>query len=270
VNSAAFAGTMLVTLPWLYAAWSQRPRFSIGWFLLLLTIGCSFLGVLMGASRMNFIIASVLILVTVLGGRIRPVERVAWITVILVLISVALTNERFQRFKTLSDTEMVTDRFAGSVNRTFWEILTKYPMGNGLGGGGTSIPYFLQSRVNTPIQMENEYARILLEQGMIGLVLWIIFIFWAFSRKESFEANRWRNGRRLAWFCCACYFVSGLIGIGLFTSIPQTVLLLLLVGWITVRQAPEPAPTPLVREARAVTLKQSFPTWDQPRLKTTD
>jgi hypothetical protein len=239
VSAAAFAGAMVVTLPFLYAAWSQLPRFSSRWFVLLLVIGGSILGVLMGASRLHFIVASVLILVAALGGGVRPVERVAWFTLILVLASLALSNERFQRFQSLSDKEMVANRFAGSVNRTFWEILTEYPMGNGLGGGGTSIPYFLQGQVKTPIQMENEYARILLEQGLIGLLLWVIFIFWAFSRRAAFEANPWRNGRRLAWFCCACYFGTGLIGIGLLTAIPQSMLMFLLVGWITVRQAPE-------------------------------
>ena len=58
-------------------------------------------------------------------------------------------NERWQRYKEL-DSQSVEDRISGSVNRSFLEVLVEYPMGNGLGGGGTSIPYFLASQVRNP------------------------------------------------------------------------------------------------------------------------
>jgi len=51
-----------------------------------------------------------------------------------------------------------------------------------LGGGGTSIPYFLQDRVKDPVAIENEYGRILLEAGIPGLLIWLIFIFWTVAR----------------------------------------------------------------------------------------
>jgi hypothetical protein len=41
-------------------------------------------------------------------------------------------------------------------------------------------------------------------------------------------------GRRLAYVACACSFGTGLIGVGLFTSVPTTAILLLLTGWIVV------------------------------------
>ncbi|MGH8637361.1 MAG: hypothetical protein ACREUZ_09535, partial [Burkholderiales bacterium] len=41
-------------------------------------------------------------------------------------------------------------------------------------------------------------------------------------------------GRRLAYVACVCGFATGLIGLGLFTSVPMTALLLLLTGWIVV------------------------------------
>jgi hypothetical protein len=104
-------------------------------------------------------------------------------------------------------------------------------LGNGLGGGGTSIPYFLQYLIKDPVRVENEYGRILLEQGIPGLLLWISFIAWAFTRKRP-EANQWSFGRQLGWFTCAAYFGTAFIGTGLLTSIPQTCLLLLITGWI--------------------------------------
>ncbi len=108
-------------------------------------------------------------------------------------------------------------------------------MGNGLGGGGTSIPYFLQGEVRNPIGMENGYALILCEQGLIGLALWIAFIGWFVSRAPTaFAKGPWGNSRRMAWCLSALSLGTAWIGIGLFTSIPSTVLLFLAMGWTSV------------------------------------
>ena len=106
-------------------------------------------------------------------------------------------EERFQRFMTLSDTEAVGERIAGSVNRGFWDLVVEYPMGNGMGGGGTSMPYFLQGHVRNPVGMESEFSRILLEQGIIGLVIFITFALWAATRRAGTgdSGNRRRNSR---------------------------------------------------------------------------
>jgi hypothetical protein len=143
----------------------------------------------------------------------------------------------------LQDVEMVSGRIAGGVNMGFLDLAADYPFGNGLGGGGTSIPYFLNPRIENPVGMENEYARIMLEQGLVGLGLWIVFIVWLLTRLGQGPADPWFLGRRLAWGTCAAYFATGLIGTGLLTSVPQTCLLLLNAGWIASRQwerAPEP------------------------------
>ena len=119
----------------------------------------------------------------------------------------------------------------------FFELAATYPFGNGLGGGGTSIPYFLRDRIEKPIGMENEYARIMLEQGVLGLALWLAFITWLLTRPGLAKSDPWFYGNRLAWVTCAAYFGTGLIGTGLLTSIPQTCLLLLNVGWVAARQS---------------------------------
>ncbi len=96
--------------------------------------------------------------------------------------------------------------------------------------------------------MENEYARIVLEQGLPGLALWIAFIIWVFTRRSVPRSDPWFLGRRLARVATAAYFGAGLIGIGLLTAIPHTGLFLLLTGWIVVppdvedqQEQPEPA-----------------------------
>jgi len=149
---------------------------------------------------------------------------------------IVFSDERLQRFTTLQDTEFLSNRLVGTVSLEFWELVGAYPLGNGIGGGGTSIPYFLQDLIKDPITFESEYARIVLEQGLPGLFLWVAFILWVLTHRTSHRLEPRYLGRRLAWFACAAYFATGLVGIGLFTSVPQTCLLLLTTGWIAVRQ----------------------------------
>ena len=189
VASAAYAGTMVVTLPFLYGAWSRPSQSRWKSLLLLGGIAAALLGVLLGASRSHFIVLGAMIVTAALRTRLSPMKQVLCMVVIGALVVVTLRNERFQRFESLADKALVADRIAGSVNKTFFEILADYPMGNGLGGGGTSIPYFLVSEVRSPIGMENEYSRILLEQGIIGLLIWIGFIGWVLSRRTAFAKN---------------------------------------------------------------------------------
>jgi hypothetical protein len=137
------------------------------------------------------------------------------------------------------------------MNRGFFEILLEYPMGNGMGGGGTSIPYFLHGQVRNPIGLENEYARILCEQGIIGLLLWICFVGWfIFRAPVAFAKGRWVNGRRGAWCYAAISMLTALSGIGLLTAIPQSALMLLGVGWVTTPMAPEPDSAEAARAVR--------------------
>lgn len=149
---------------------------------------------------------------------------------------VASNEQRLQRFMQLRDTDMVAERISWSVNMSFFEAAAKYPFGNGLGGGGTSIPYFLRNRIENPLTMENEYARIMLEQGILGLAIWIVFILWLLARRGGNRFDSWYPGRRLAWIVCATSFATGLIGTGLLTSVPHTCLLLLMAGWVAARQ----------------------------------
>ena len=78
-------------------------------------------------------------------------------------------EERLQRFRPLQDPGFIAQRIVGSVNRSFIELVRRFPLGNGLGGGGTSVPSFLQDRIRNPVMMENEYRGILLELGLPGL-----------------------------------------------------------------------------------------------------
>jgi len=238
-SAHAYGGMMVSSLPYLIGAWNRTTKLSFR-FLLFAGAGASLLGILLSATRLNFIMGSVMMLLAVAVRHRNRKTKIILILLIGAAILTALTNARFQRFKSLSDTSFVEDRIAGSVNRGFFEILAQYPMGNGLGGGGTSLPYFLAAQVRNPIGMENEFARILCEQGIIGLLMWIGFLLWFASRaRVAFQAGEWGSSRRMVW--CTLAFTMGTMwaGVGFFTGIPSSLIALIGIGWTTNPPAPE-------------------------------
>jgi hypothetical protein len=237
----AYGGTMVTTLPFLFGLWSRTSALALR-TLALVGAGAALLGVLMSATRQNFLYALILVVITLLTARLSSRSRGVLLALMLLVAIAAVTNARFQRFKSLLNSEDIENRLAGSVNRGFFEILSEHPMGNGLGGGGTSIPYFLLGQVKNPIGMENVYAQILAEQGVIGFMLWLAFLAWFFTRAPgAFTRHQWSTSRKLAWCLAAMLFATAWIGLGLLTSIPGTVILLLGMGWSSVPPAAEDA-----------------------------
>jgi hypothetical protein len=255
-NAHAYGGTMVMTIVIIVAGWVQRhhgrwqPRL-MGAALLM-----SMLAVFMSATRLNALILFALVLTTIFTGRLPGAYRFRWLILLLVLAYAIGGDERLQRFKSLQDPEFLAERLAGSVNLSFIDLVRQYPLGNGLGGGGTSVPYFLQNRIRNVVIMENEYARILLELGVPGLAMWTLFIGWIFTRRRVRRQDMFFFGRRLAFVACACSFATGLIGLGLFTAVPMTTIVLLLTGWIVVPEVPfapiAAAPAPAIVAGQVV------------------
>jgi hypothetical protein len=135
-----------------------------------------------------------------------------------------------QRFTELQNIDLVTERVNMSMNMGFFEVLMDYPMGNGMGAGGTSLPYFIQQLLTSPVSMENEYARILLEQGMPGLLFFLAFVAWFFTRPIQ-KDDPARMSKTLLWFITAITFSTAFIGIGMMSSIPGTAMMLLGLGY---------------------------------------
>jgi len=251
-SAHAYGGMMVYSIPYLIGVWDQAKNPLVRLFAVLGT-AAALLGVLMSATRLNFVVGAVLVLVAIWNGHMKISQRAVFALLITVLAIVAMKNERFQRFKSLSDSEAVEERISGSVNRGFFEILLEYPLGNGLGGGGTSIPYFLQGQVRNPIGMENEYARILAEQGIVGLVLWLGFIGWFLSRcKTVFAKGPWAASRRMIWGVSITGLITGMIGTGMLTAIPETAVMLLGIGFIATPMTSEAA------ESRRVGIGQAM------------
>jgi O-antigen ligase len=100
------------------------------------------------------------------------------------------------------------------------------------------MPYFLQGQVRNPLSMENEYARILSEQGIFGLLIWLGLIVWFLLHiRSAFAKGPWATTRRLVWCLVVIGLATALIGLGLLTSIPGTVFLVMGMGWTSVREA---------------------------------
>jgi hypothetical protein len=230
-SAHAYGGMMAATLPLLIGAWMQKSRYS-GW-LFGTAIVVSAFGVFVAAARLPVVLMFLVTGAALFSGRVQIGHKVRWAFVVIIVAWGVSGQERLQRFTTLQDSDLVADRIAGSVNLGFFDLAARYPLGNGLGGGGTSIPYFLQDRVRNSVGMENEYARITLEQGIPGVLVWTGFLLWLFTRTPPSHES-WFLGRRLMRIAGAVAFASGLLGTGMLTSIPGTALLLLTMGWVAV------------------------------------
>ena len=241
-SAHAFAGTLVMTLPLLVGAWSQPHRQRWHGPLLAAAIAASLMGIFMAAARTHMITAALLVIVVTFSGRLGGRQWVRWALAIGVVGYLIAGDERFQRFTTLQDTTFLSERWGGSVNEGFFELVGQFPLGNGLAGGGTSVPYFLSGEWKPGPVMENEYARIVLEQGLPGLGLWVLFITWVVGRSPGRTRDSWMLGRRLAWLTFAVAFASGLLGLGMFTSVPQTVVMLMTMGWFVVARKRAPVP----------------------------
>jgi hypothetical protein len=248
-NAHCFGGTMLMTFPWLIGVWLQ-PRLP-AWQRVLVASGimAAMVGVFMCAARLFVVQLAVLVVVISVSGKLRGGAAVAWLLLLGGVVYIISGEERFQRFTSLQRTQEVMTRIEGSVNMNFLELLATYPIGNGMGAGGTSIPFFLQHLLRDPVTLENEYSRILLEQGVPGLLLWVAFIVWIVRQCPRVDADPWSFGKRLLWILCLMSFATGILGIGLMTAIPQSPLFFAALGYAVAPRSEAPRPRRLRRRA---------------------
>jgi hypothetical protein len=239
VTSASYSGTMACTMPLLLGAWIQKRTNRVENWLFMTALVAAALGVFIGASRTWAAIMILTMASAFLTGRLSPRVLFGSLALAVCLGWIVADTPRMQRFTTLNDVNMMEGRLAISVNESFVNALQDYPMGNGLGGGGTSIPYFLADRVKNSVGMENEYGRILLETGIPGMTIWLLFIFWTVA--HTMPDGEWGLSLRLTRNLLAVTFATAVIGTGLLTWTPGTPLVLAFMGWITTARARKPA-----------------------------
>ena len=251
-NAHSYGLAMVATIPWLVGSLLQpgTQRWQQGF--LFFGLLAAMLGTFLCAARQPVVGLMLLVVLITFSGKIPVILRIGWVAILIVGGLVVSNEERLQRFTTLADTDMVHNRLAGSINVSFLELLTTYPMGNGMGAGGTSIPFFLQGLIRNRVGMENDFSRILLEQGLVGLILWLAFLLWVLLHRPA--ANRkdpWVLCRRLLWALGLLTFASGVIGIGILVVVPQSILVFLGVGFATTQ--------PLISKKRSGAVKESPP-----------
>jgi hypothetical protein len=228
-NAHSYAGSMVATVPWLLGELIDNRKNPLKSYFLISGIVACVLGVFMAGPRQPVAILGLVITLFLLMGRIN----LAFLICLLVVGSVGsyfvYQNERMQRFMDLQDFDKVQARVELSLNSYFVDLVLDYPMGNGMGAGGTSIPYFLQTYLTNAVGLENEYSRILLEQGLIGLGIWIGFIIWLVFRKIDKKDPAFAT-KKLCWIYAVVILLTAWIGIGMMTTVPGTVLLMLAIG----------------------------------------
>jgi hypothetical protein len=226
-NAHMYGGTMGLSVPFIAHGLELGGRSRlICW----LGIGAAGLSVFLCGSRMPVVVmmvASAYVLVTL---RARWTTLLAVAVAAIAIAQVVLHVERMQRFETLGDTDMVEGRIAGSVNESFFTAMLTYPMGAGLATAfGTNIPYFLLSIARPSIGIENEYGRILLEEGIPGLIMWLGFI-WVSLTNRVRESVASPAANSFGHAVLVMSWGASLVGAGLLCGIPSTAFLMLLSG----------------------------------------
>jgi hypothetical protein len=232
LSAHSYGGTMLYSMVLLIDRVFGPKIGTLDRTLAAIGIAAAIAGILMCAARQPVVLFGVATLIAWFCTRFNPVVGLVAAALTLAGFGAALTNERLQRTLSLEDTEAVSDRLRGSANEHFLELALQYPIGAGMGSSvGTSIPYFLADRAPVAIGMENEYCRILIDQGWLGLGLWGGFLYWLFSRPPPTRLDApWGIGVVLAYSLCLTTWLTGFIGTGTLASIPGSVLMLTLMG----------------------------------------
>lgn len=230
-NAHAYGGAMLATLPFLINRWQDQRATSGEQTFMAGAIVASAIGIFMAAARMpaGILFVELAILAASMNVSIRT--RVGMAVMGLVVAYFVMQSERMQRFTQMLDVDVVTNRVGGAYNESVWDVLMTYPLGSGLGTSfGTSIPYFLAEYAPRPIPVENEYARIWLEQSPFGLAAWFAFIVTTVGPRPVPVAPAWALGTRIMRAYVVCIFCAIFIGTGLFHSVPTGQLTLLMMG----------------------------------------
>jgi hypothetical protein len=84
--------------------------------------------------------------------------------------------------------------------------------------------------------MENEFARISIEEGFPGLLLWVAFALWILLVSPGHYRRFGGTVDLGIWAVCALMWAQGAIGTGVLTSVPGTMILLLYMGALGVQR----------------------------------
>ena len=232
LSAHAYGGTMLYTLPFLLDRLAGVTVRLLDRCLALAGVVAATGGLLMCGARIPLVVSGFALVIAFVLTRFSLKLGLVVAVLVGVGVVVARSDERLQRITTLEDSEYVSQRIAGSANEGFLELLIHYPFGAGMGSAvGTSIPFFLAHLAPEPIGLENEYSRILVDQGWFGLGGWLAFLGWLYARPPPARPPApWGLGVVFMYSVTLACWATAFIGTGILTSIPGTFLLLTQMG----------------------------------------
>jgi hypothetical protein len=239
LSAHAYGGTMLLSLPFLLEGVIGVRVRRIDRCLAVAGVIAAAGGLLMCAARYPMVVFGVMLAIALVLTRFSlTVATLAGVLVGVGLL-VAGTSARLQRASTLQDTEMLAARAYSSANASFLQLLWDYPLGAGMGSAfGTSIPYFLADAAPEVIGLENEFCRILVDQGWVGLGGWLVFLGWLCVRPPSDRPRGpWRLGVVFMYSLTLATWTTAFTGTGTLSAIPGTVLLLTQMGVVVAVRA---------------------------------
>ena len=231
LSAAGYGGTMLLSIPFVVGRALAR---SVARFERLLMIAASLAALtgIFGCGSRSPVAMLVLALAIFWALNRFSLKYFGLILLGTLLVgTIVVTNERFQRFLMLAETDKTLTRAEMSVNMQFFDALTNYPLGAGLGRAmGTSIPYFLQDLAPEQFGAENEFSWLVIEQGWIGLGLWLSMLIWLFTTRRFNQSDPNLVTMQLAFGVTLVQWGTAFIGVGTLTAIPSTAMLLLSMG----------------------------------------
>jgi hypothetical protein len=232
LSAAAYGGAMLFSLPLLLDRTFGAGVGIADRVLAAAGAAAAIGGVLLCASRSPVVMT---VLAALIAWAVTRFDlRIGLVAAGLVVAGgvVALTSDRLQRVASLEDPEVVSDRVRGSMDDSFLDLLSDYPLGAGMGSSaGTSIPYFLGDRAPKAVGLENEYCRIMVDQGWIGLVAWCVFLGWLLGRPPPVLLHSsWGLGVVLMYALLLTNWGTAFLGTGTLSSVPSSVMMLAQMG----------------------------------------
>lgn len=237
LSAHGYGGTMVQSLPLLLAGWRLSISNRNSLIVVSLGIIAALAGILMCSAKLPVALLALGSLLSWYRSGLSMRGLLVTFAGFLIILSVAATNPRLQRFFDLQDPELLVGRVYASNNEGVYEIATKYPLGGGMGAGAPSVPFFLADRAPVVPLAENEFVRIIMDLGWPGLGFWLGFLVWILTLPTlvSTDPRRWLN--TLCYGFTAAAWCTAVIGVGLLVAIPSNVLLLLQMGVLAQRRS---------------------------------
>jgi len=235
LSAHAYGGTMVLTIPFLLGGLLYRKRHIFERALFVAGLVGAVAGILFCAARQPLWMLGLILIATWIQTGMSPkVGIVLGIFAACGLYAIS-GNERFQRgidiAKGAGDSSFTARRIYGSVNEELFETFFAYPMGAGMGSSvGTSIPYFLSDFQPKAIGAENEYSRIAVDQGWIGLGCWIFFLVWTHVPRPNSREPSLSFLLRMMHSTTAMMWLTAFIGTGTLSSVPSSTIALTMMG----------------------------------------